>query len=108
MSKFAKKESYTPEDVESMIDAAIDSLPNEKTREKKTGESALDKFKGKGAKDMAADGNVGSPKEADITPEEEGHDDASKAAKVTKPAKARNAGDQLSNGDKTIVKGGTK
>jgi hypothetical protein len=108
MSKFAKKESYTPEDVESMIDAAIDSLLNEKTREKKTGESALDKFKGKGAKDMAADGNVGSPKEADITPEEEGHDDASKAAKVTKPAKARSAGDQLSNGDKTIVKGGTK
>jgi len=78
------------------------------SKEKGKGEKALDKFKGAGSKKMAADNNVDSPKEADITPEEEGHDDASKAGKVTKPASPRSASDKLSNGDKKIVKGGTK
>ena len=67
-------------------------------------ETALNKFKGKGAKDMAKDNNVDSPKHADITPEEEGHQDAVKAGKVTKQAPAR-PGDNR-KGDMKPVKGG--
>jgi len=113
MASAGKKESYTPEEMELFAEQIADMLSDmialdEKKREKKSGESALDKFKGKGSQDMAKDNSVGSPEEADITPEEEGHDDASKAGKVTKPASPRSASDKLSNGDKKIVKGGTK
>jgi hypothetical protein len=66
-----------------------------------------EKMSGKGAKDFAKEvGNIDSPKHADITPEEEGHDDATKAGRVTKAAPARGAADNLSTGDKKIVKGG--
>ena len=67
-------------------------------------EGPLDKFKGGGAKKMAADNNVNDPKHADITPEEEGHEDAVKAGKVTKQAPAR-PGDNR-KGDMKPVKGG--
>ena len=67
-------------------------------------EGPLDKFKGGGAKKMAADNNVNDPKHADITPEEEGHQDAVKAGKVTKQAPAR-PGDNR-KGDMKPVKGG--
>jgi hypothetical protein len=70
------------------------------------GETMLDKFKGKAAKDMADDNSVGNSKEAEVTPVEVGHDDASKAGRVTKPAPKRN-GDNA-KGDTKIVKGGTK
>ena len=60
-------------------------------------ETMDDKLKGKGAKDM-----VNQPKEVDDT-EEKGHDDASKAGKVTKPAKPRNGGDQVRSGDQKVV-----
>lgn len=73
--------------------------------QKGKGEKMLDKFKGKGAQDMAKDNNVEDPKHAEITPEEEGHDDATKAGRVTKQSKGRN-GDNLTVGDKTPPKGG--
>ena len=60
-------------------------------------ETMDDKLKGKGAKDM-----VNQPKEVDDT-EAKGHDDASKAGKVTKPAKPRNGGDQVRSGDQKVV-----
>jgi hypothetical protein len=68
-------------------------------------EPFLNKFKGKGSQDMAKDNNVDDPKHAEITPEEEGHDDASKAGRVTKQAKSR-GNDNLTVGDKKPPKGG--
>jgi hypothetical protein len=70
-------------------------------------EKMLDKFKGAGAKKMGTDNNVENPKHAEITPEEEGHDDASKAGRVTKQAPSR-GNDNLTNGDKKPVKSGGK
>jgi hypothetical protein len=64
-------------------------------------ERMLDKFKGKGAQDMAKDNNLDNPKHAEITPEEEGHQDAVKAGKVTKQAPPR-SGDQR-KGDLKVV-----
>ena len=65
-------------------------------------ESMLDKFKGKGAQDMAKDNNVGNPKHAEITPEEEGHEDATKAGRaVSKQAPVR--GGESRKGDTSIV-----
>jgi len=52
-------------------------------------EKMLDKYKGKGAKDMGKENGIDDPKQADITPEEEGHDDATKAGRVTKLSKLR-------------------
>ena len=60
-------------------------------------ETMDDKLKGKGAKDM-----MNQPKEVDDT-ETKGHDDASKAGRVTKPAKQRNGGDQVRSGDQKVV-----
>ena len=51
------------------------------------GETMLDKYKGKAAKDMAKDHDMENP-EVDDT-EEKGHDDASKAGRVTKLSKLR-------------------
>ena len=66
-----------------------------------------EKMSGKGAKDFAKEvGNIDAPKHADITPEDEGHDDATKAGRVTKASPARGPADNLSTGDKKIVKGG--
>jgi len=65
-------------------------------------ESMLDKFKGKGAQDMAKDNNVGNPKHAEITPEEEGHEDATKAGRaVSKQAPVRRG--ESRKGDTSIV-----
>ena len=72
-------------------------LENKQTKGATPPETMDDKLKGKGAKDM-----VNQPKEVDDT-EAKGHDDASKAGKVTKPAKPRNGGDQVRSGDQTIV-----
>ena len=67
----------------------------------KPSETMLDKFKGGGAKQMAADNHVGNPKAADMTPEEQGHEDATKAGRVTKQSPVR-PGDNK-NGDTRIV-----
>ena len=61
-------------------------------------ETPEDKLKGKGAKDM-----MNQPTEKDDTVEK-GHDDASKAGKVTKPAAARNGADAVRSGDQKIKK----
>lgn len=63
-----------------------------------------DAFKGKGAQDMAKDLDFDNPELA--ADDEKGHDDATKAGRVTKAAPARGAADNLSTGDKKIVKGG--
>ena len=72
-------------------------LENKQTKGATKPETMDDKLKGKGAKDM-----VNQPKEVDDT-EAKGHDDASKAGKVTKPAKPRNGGDQVRSGDQKMV-----
>ena len=72
-------------------------LENKQTKGATKPETMDDKLKGKGAKDM-----VNQPKEVDDT-EAQGHDDASKAGKVTKPAKPRNGGDQVRSGDQNVV-----
>ena len=71
-------------------------LENKQTKGATPPETMDDKLKGKGAKDM-----VNQPKE--IEDVAKGHDDVSKAGKVTKPAKARNGGDQVRSGDQGIV-----
>tara|TARA_Y100000287_G_scaffold37956_1_gene28783 strand:- start:415 stop:1296 length:882 start_codon:yes stop_codon:yes gene_type:complete len=72
-------------------------LENKQTKGATPPETMDDKLKRKGAKDM-----VNQPKEVDDT-EAKGHDDASKAGKVTKPAKPRNGGDQVRSGDQSVV-----
>ena len=87
------------EQKESKIRTALRSVleKSEKNPNAKDAETMDDKLKGKGAKDM-----VNQPKEVDDT-EAKGHDDASKAGRVTKPAKQRNAGDQVRSGDQKPV-----
>ena len=72
-------------------------LENKQTKGATKPETMDDQLKGKGAKDM-----VNQPKEVDDSVTK-GHDDASKAGKVTKPAKGRNGGDQVRSGDQNIV-----
>ena len=55
---------------------------------------------------MAKDNHVGDPKHADVPEVTQAHDDVAKAGRATKAAPARGAADNLSNGDKKIVKGG--
>ena len=87
------------EQKESRIRTALKSVLSEKspTAGATKPETMDDKLKGKGAKDM-----VNQPKEVDDT-EAKGHDDASKAGKVTKAAGARNGGDQVRSGDQNVV-----
>lgn len=87
------------EQKESRIRAALKAVLSEKkqTAGATPPETMDDKLKGKGAKDM-----VNQPVEKDDT-EEKGHDDASKAGRVTKPASARNGGDNVRSGDQKIV-----
>lgn len=63
-------------------------------------EKMSDKLSGKGAKDMGKDHEPKTEKESDF--DEKGHDDASKAGKVTKPAAGRNSGDAVRSGDQKI------
>ena len=63
-------------------------------------ETMDDKLKGKGAKDMGKDHKAKTEKESDF--DEKGHDDASKAGKVTKPAAGRSSGDAVRSGDQKI------
>lgn len=72
-------------------DAAKNRNPNSAKAEKPE-----DALKGKGAKDM-----MDQPVEVNDD-EEKGHDDASKAGKVTKPAGARSGGDAVRSGDQKI------
>ena len=65
-------------------------------------ETMLDKFKGAGAKKMATDNNVESPKEADITPEEKGHEDATKAGRAVSKQSPTRRGEPR-KGDISIV-----
>jgi hypothetical protein len=64
-------------------------------------ETMMDKFKGGNSQQMAKDNNIDNPQHADVTPEEEGHDDATRAGRVTKPAPSR-PGDNKA-GDKKII-----
>ena len=65
-------------------------------------ETMLDRYKGASAKKMATDNNIDSPEEADITPEEQGHEDATKAGRaVTKQAPVRRG--ESRKGDTKIV-----
>lgn len=79
-------------------DAAKNRNPNAAKAEKPE-----DALKGKGAKDMMA---AAENPEVDDT-EEKGHDDASKAGKVTKPAAGRNSGDAVRSGDQKVQSPGT-
>ena len=72
----------------------------------KPSESMLDQYKGKGAKDMAKDHSADKPTHADVPEISQAHDDVAKAGRATKAAPARGAADNLSNGEKKIVKGG--
>lgn len=76
-------------------DAAKNRNPNAAKAEKPE-----DALKGKGAKDMGKDHEAKTEKESDF--DEKGHDDASKAGKVTKPAGARSGGDAVRSGDQKI------
>ena len=76
-------------------DAAKNRNPNAAKAEKPE-----DALKGKGAKDMGKDHEAKTEKESDF--DEKGHDDASKAGKVTKPAAGRNSGDAVRSGDQKI------
>ena len=72
----------------------------------KPSESMLDQYKGKGAKDMAKDHGADKPTHADVPEVSQAQDDVAKAGRATKAAPARGAADNLSNGEKKIVKGG--
>lgn len=61
-------------------------------------EKPEDALKGKGAKDMMEPAKNAKPDDT----EEKGHDDASKAGKVTKPASGRSNGDAVRSGDQKI------
>lgn len=76
-------------------DAAKNRNPNAVKAEKPE-----DALKGKGAKDMGKDHEPKTEKESDF--DEKGHDDASKAGKVTKPAAGRNSGDAVRSGDQGV------
>lgn len=65
-------------------------------------ETMLDKYKGAGAKKMATDNNVESSKEADITPEEKGHEDATKAGRAVSKQSPTRRGEPR-KGDISIV-----
>mgnify|MGYP001245001808 CR=1 FL=1 len=87
------------EQKESRIRTALKSVLSERsqTAGATKPETMDDKVKGKGAKDM-----MNEPKETDDTVTK-GHDDVSKAGKVTKAAGQRNGGDQVRSGDQNIV-----
>ena len=89
-----KMESRIRKSLKSVLEA--NQSPNKDKAEKPE-----DALKGKGAKDM-----MNQPKDADDT-QAKGHDDASKAGKVTKAAGARNGRDNVRSGDQKVVKGGT-
>ena len=81
--------------------ALLDVLEANQSPNKDKGEKMDQNIKGKGAKDM-----MNQPKDVDDT-EEKGHDDASKAGKVTKAAAGRNGGDKVRTGDQKVVSPGT-
>ena len=88
------------EQKESRIRVALKGILEKKENHspnKDKAEKPEDALKGQGAKDM-----MDQPVEKDDT-EEKGHDDASKAGRVTKPAKQRNAADQVRSGDQKVV-----
>lgn len=78
--------------------ALLDVLEANQNPNAAKAEKPEDALKGKGAKDM-----MDPAKKPDIDDtEEKGHDDASKAGKVTKPAAGRNGGDAVRSGDQKI------
>ena len=91
-----KMESRIRKSLKSVLEA--NQSPNKDKAEKPE-----DALKGKGAKDMMAPAK--NP-EVDDT-EEKGHDDASKAGKVTKAAGARGGRDNVRSGDQKVVAPGT-
>jgi len=85
--------------MESRIRTALKSiLELNQSPNKDKAEKPEDALKGKGAKDMMEPAK--NPKVDDT--EEKGHDDASKAGKVTKPAAGRNGSDAVRSGDQKI------
>lgn len=98
--KLEKGSNAATEQKESRIRTALKGILEKKENHspnKDKAEKPEDALKGQGAKDM-----MNQPKEIDDT-EEKGHDDASKAGRVTKPAKQRNGGDQVRSGDQKVV-----
>ena len=98
--KLEKGSNTATEQKESRIRTALKGILEKKENHspnKDKAEKPEDALKGQGAKDM-----MNQPKEIDDT-EEKGHDDASKAGRVTKPAKQRNGGDQVRSGDQKVV-----
>lgn len=91
-----KMESRIRKSLKSVLEA--NQSPNKDKAEKPE-----DALKGKGAKDMMEPAK--NPKVDDT--EEKGHDDASKAGKVTKPAGARGGRDNVRSGDQKVVAPGT-
>ena len=73
-----------------------DVLEANQSPNKDKAEKPEDALKGKGAKDM-----MNQPKDTNDT-QAMGHDDASKAGKVTKAAAARNGGDAVRSGDQGV------
>ena len=84
------------------IRTRLTSFLNEKNQNPNAAkaEKPEDALKGKGAKDMGKDHEPKTEKESDF--DEKGHDDASAAGKVTKPAAARSGGDAVRSGDQKI------
>ena len=80
--------------------ALLDVLEANQNPNKDKAEKMSDKLKGKGSQDMGKDHEPKTEKESDF--DEKGHDDASKAGKVTKPAAGRNSGDAVRSGDQKI------
>jgi len=89
-----KMESRIRKSLKSVLEA--NQSPNKDKAEKPE-----DALKGKGAKDM-----MDQPKDVDDT-QAKGHDDASKAGKVTKAAGARGGRDNVRSGDQKVVAPGT-
>ena len=84
------------------IRTRLTSFLNEKNQNPNAAkaEKPEDALKGKGAKDMGKDHEPKTEKESDF--DEKGHDDASKAGKVTKPASGRSNGDAVRSGDQGV------
>ena len=80
--------------------ALLDVLEANQNPNKDKAEKMSDKLKGKGSQDMGKDHEPKTEKESDF--DEKGHDDASAAGKVTKPAAARSGGDAVRSGDQKI------
>jgi len=103
LDHFAKNNGMLGSSIDSIYEASFRQKLTNMLSEKQNPNAAKaekpeDALKGKGAKDMM---EPAKNPEVDDT-EEKGHDDASKAGKVTKAAGGRNSGDAVRSGDQGI------